>query len=552
MNVERREFQLDRNLIKSIIRAQSGSLEKALLELITNAVDADATQVHVDVHLHGFSVRDNGKGFSEDQFHELFGRFGFEHSGEYERGIGRFGIGRGQVFALARTRYATGTIRALVDIEGEGYGYEVSRSDASVEGVEVCGELYRALNGMELLAVQTELERLCHYAPLKVFFNGRLISRDPADEKWDAEDDVAYYRCRQTHRMEIYSQGFFVCQQYSGTWGGGGVIVSKRGKAFEQNTARNDILQHCEVFGVARQVMKELIRKANTEGAKRNVVTDASLSARVREILSMTNGLDAYAAINSEKLFTLVDGKRVSFAQLQDRKVWTVTEQKTLLAERMLRSGVAVLADKTLDRFSVRTLQDLIGRISDVRERSFSRRRSFDFVIYEDIASVPGFAAENFTIAKVSELSQRAKEALSVANHFNRSIALACGEEPRRLIPGVSEGAYGWTDGASFIAIERRVLHNAGTNGYPAWHELLAVMVHEYCHSSSSDIEHGHPIEFWERFAELISRGVIGNIARGMYARHCKHGKQVTKTKLSALASMSELDSPVSIGDLAA
>ena len=45
---EIREFKMHSNLMHTIIYKQSGSLEKALSELIMNSIDANSTRIDID------------------------------------------------------------------------------------------------------------------------------------------------------------------------------------------------------------------------------------------------------------------------------------------------------------------------------------------------------------------------------------------------------------------------------------------------------------------------------------------------------------------------
>lgn len=69
----------------------------------------------------------------------------------------------------------------------------------------------------------------------------------------------------------------------------------------------------------------------------------------------------------------------------------------------------------------------------------------------------------------------------------------------RRLVVGASDTADGWTDGDTYIALDRRFLRRLtlDTRGVTA---LGLVLVHEYCHDDADTGTHTHSLEFYENF----------------------------------------------------
>ncbi|RMU28601.1 hypothetical protein ALP31_05252, partial [Pseudomonas amygdali pv. morsprunorum] len=62
----------------------------------------------------------------------------------------------------------------------------------------------------ELMSAVQEIRDLVRYTRISVELNGRLITRDPATEKWDFEDEYAYYRAKEEGAVSIYNQGVLV------------------------------------------------------------------------------------------------------------------------------------------------------------------------------------------------------------------------------------------------------------------------------------------------------------------------------------------------------
>lgn len=72
---ERRSLKVDKAIIRSIIRGQAGSLEKALMEAVANSMDASASRIDVKVSPKQVVIKDNGKGFAKREDIEKY--FGF-------------------------------------------------------------------------------------------------------------------------------------------------------------------------------------------------------------------------------------------------------------------------------------------------------------------------------------------------------------------------------------------------------------------------------------------------------------------------------------------
>ncbi|RML91267.1 DNA mismatch repair protein MutL, partial [Pseudomonas savastanoi pv. glycinea] len=55
-------FELDPEIIHHIIYSQAGSIGKAVIELVMNSVDADATALRLTMTKEGFHCADDGRG----------------------------------------------------------------------------------------------------------------------------------------------------------------------------------------------------------------------------------------------------------------------------------------------------------------------------------------------------------------------------------------------------------------------------------------------------------------------------------------------------------
>ena len=110
--METRHFRIDHNkLLLDVIRRQAGSLTKAIMEGVMNAVDAGATRCDISVTADTVTITDDGKGFaSKKEIQEWFEVFGAAHSEEEAKTFGTFRMGRGQMFAYGVNKW---TLRRL-------------------------------------------------------------------------------------------------------------------------------------------------------------------------------------------------------------------------------------------------------------------------------------------------------------------------------------------------------------------------------------------------------------------------------------------------------
>ncbi len=173
-------FELDPQIIHHIIHSQAGSIGKAIIELLMNAVDARAASVTLSVTKDGFECVDDGTGFaSREDVVRYFGRFGTPHA-EGDATYGRFRLGRGQIMAHASTIWRSNAWQMTVDTRAMGYNYDLDQLADPRPGCSISGRWYDQLSDSEFMSVVQEIRDLVRYTPVAVELNGRSITRDPA------------------------------------------------------------------------------------------------------------------------------------------------------------------------------------------------------------------------------------------------------------------------------------------------------------------------------------------------------------------------------------
>lgn len=141
-HIERRSFGIHPAILLTLMREQAGSVEKALAELVMNSVDARSTRIDITTSDTGFSIADDGKGFTSiDQLETFFDMFGTPHEAG-DAYYGRFRVGRGQIMSYAKTTWRSGPFEMRVDIDpsAKDIGYDLVVHKAIAPGCRVDGE----------------------------------------------------------------------------------------------------------------------------------------------------------------------------------------------------------------------------------------------------------------------------------------------------------------------------------------------------------------------------------------------------------------------------
>ena len=129
---EKREFKLHKDILWSIIQSQSGTLGKAVLELVMNSIDAGATSVDITLSGKNISVSDDGKGFTNrGEIEQFFETFGTPHT-KGDATYGRFRMGRGQIMAFSKNDWQSGEFAMQVDIKNCGLNYNLTTGNAPI------------------------------------------------------------------------------------------------------------------------------------------------------------------------------------------------------------------------------------------------------------------------------------------------------------------------------------------------------------------------------------------------------------------------------------
>lgn len=534
---EKQQFSLHKNMIYHLIDSQAGSLSKAIAENVMNSIDAHATEVEITLKEGTAVIRDNGKGFeSREEILKCFSVFGFEHD-DREREIGRFGLGRAQLWGYASTLWRTNNFELDVDIKGKGIDYDLREGTPYVKGVTIEAKFYERINIRDIGVVERELQEQVLYSRVKVIFNGRVLNRNLDSEKWNDSIDEAYIRLNESASLSIYNLGIFVCNIPTYKFGVGGVVVTKPGHAFHLNIARNAVIESkCPLW---RKIKPKLEEISGRQRATKKTLTAEQKRHLRKRWYSEGGTSENMAEFYDMNLFQCVDKRWHSMKSImRHNNLLSFGPEGVGLAKRINEApNVLVLNKSQLDELNVSSIKEFIGRmVSDQEgvfwpyelhghfqptfELSFKKMQYFDN--YVDID--PGASMER-RAAKPNEVTLLHKAVLAALRTAEmpiiKAIKKATGYEisRRQMHVGVAENSLGWTDGSRNIWIEASMLDKA-TMGLSGAIPLVGLLVHEYLHLEADADGHAHPPEFFERFeAVMVDYGMDIGFAMDAFLR---------------------------------
>jgi hypothetical protein len=116
----------------------------------------------------------------------------------------------------------------------------------------------------------------------------------------------------------------------------------------------------------------------------------------------------------------------------------------------------------------------------------------------------------------------------------------------RKIVLGSADAAEGWTDGQSYIALERRWVRKLKFNDLGAFVSLGELLLHEYCHDDDDSDTHEHSPEFYALYHDASHRGAVATFASSSFPNMPKimeyMERKMTKTMLRGQDSVAKLN----------
>lgn len=504
---ETRGFRLHPSIFYNLVLRQAGTLQKAILELVMNSVDAKATKCVIEVTEDCVIVRDDGEGFrSRDEIENFFEVFGQPPEEGVKKTYGQFRIGRGQAFAFGKNRWRSGAFEMNVDIKGKGTDYELQDNLESAKGCEITIKLYEPLLPS---AYEETIHALAHwvqYAPIKVKINGKTVNKDPATQKWDVETDDAYIKFAGSEGLDVYNLGIFVLSLSRWQYGTGGVILSKH--QLKVNFARNDIQADCPVWQRVKPVIDQ---RTTNELTKKKSLDDDQRAALIKKITERKLKLDHQHGF-SLKILTAVTGRHYPLSVLfpSSKTIGLAVGPKgDIKACRVHEDKRAfVLAQSVLDAFGVDDCKELLQLLQDRNSYTgehYGDRFNFTKLPILDLATLTAGIRDETEVVDKAKLVPREQIWIKLIELTGDQ---SFGEQ-RRYVVGKSQTLQAWTDGQTYVALNRDFLKEQPLT-IPGFSQVGAVLLHCLCHDAPDTDGHEHDTAFYERFHDRLENNQLG------------------------------------------
>lgn len=536
MTPVRRGFTMAQDLLGTVVRAQAGSLVKGLMEGVMNSIDAKAKTVRITLTENSVSIVDDGQGIrTEEELVEYFEKFGTRHEDGDAR-FGRFRIGRAQLFCYGRNVWKTTKFKMVVDLgtSGNDFSYELEGLLNKVKGCDINIELYQKLEVDALQRTHDELVKYLQLMPSKIFLNGKRINKAPEERKdWTHEDDLAYYKVYsgkdEASGVMLYNNGAFVREMSRKEWGVHAVVCSKH--ALTLNSARTEVLDTlCPHTPQIQTRLKALVAKELAQSTRKLSQSDRNFVART--IADAVRNNQAYSlprGLMQLKVVKDVHDRLLSFEDIFKAKAvapydWGL--EKECLAVN--RSGRAiVLSGDTTDLLETWCGSTRLFTLLEGMKRHGLVSGDVTVPDVDDVKNLrKGLNGESNVISDVNvpHSSTVLWSAMDALRYVNDELVVilrnrkTCGNA-RNLVFGDSSANLAWTDGSTYIALSRKHLLACVTEGIGGMHQLITLMVHEYCHDVLDSESHHHETLFYSTFHDVLLHegAAIGNIASMAY-----------------------------------
>ena len=532
-NNQSRRFRMNEQLLYDVIRRQAGTLQKAIMEGVMNARDAHASRCDITLGRDQVVIKDDGHGFqSRQEIEDSFEEFGKPHDSDEQasKTYGRFRMGRGQLFAYGYNLWRSGYWRMQVDVQNWGLDYKLEDLKTKKKGCEVTVAFYEPLSLSGYHEVVRTLTGWVKYTPMTVTVNDADVTTDPESEKWDHVLDEAYIRLDDTQSLTVYNQGIYTMDLPAARYGRGGVVVTRQ--PVQVNFARNDIQDSCPVWNSIRQKVDELASRKNSQGT----LDDAGRQRFADKVVESGD----FSTYRKYRLITAVTGRNYSLGRLIHARVLTVAPRGNRLGDRLMKSNTAfVVAQETLERFHCQSLQELVDMVVSMSNYPSDMAPAVhDFeALTEHISADHELLGERSLTSKERVWLELAR---SMANIMTRASLSGDPRESSRLghhrtvAIGLSDTANGWTDGTTYVAIDRRFLQNRDFT-IQGLTDLAWLLIHEGCHDVADTGEHDHDQEFYERFHDTVERSMalmIAHVFTELPSALKRHNRRMTKRML--------------------
>jgi len=521
----RRQLKMHPNLLLDVIGRQAGTFDKACLEGGMNGIEAINALIEDGGNCKDNAIRftysivdgkgiccisDMGKGITtKEEIENFFETFGTPHDESEHKIYAQFRMGRGQMFNFGKNVWRTGTFELTVDVLKNGLEWELKENLPFVEGCHITIELYdKYLNLYPTRTVESlkdAVKQQMEYVSTPVFFNNEQISFPPESLKWDFEDEFGYYMFNNGDDLKIYNLGVYVKEK----WNTQGIVVSKR--QMKVNFARNDVMSDCPVwFHMDEVIRKNVVKKSTKKYVKQ------SANERRSMLKDLRNGVTLYKDIKGSRILQTAQDKYITFGMFfKSDQPWTFADIGSRRADRLIESETHIVFAKSM-LYALNYNGDekmffnwLLKTVIDNNSYGGSKWQVKDYHINDVVKSLEKKINfyENFESISVQTNNRYSTLAHNKLTKVEKRILDVMGTcdcwDGRTIRIGISDNASAWTDGSSYINIDRGYLKGLRFNRDSDITNLFALLTHELAHTNSTVDTDIHGEDFYESFHEL-------------------------------------------------
>jgi len=502
---ERRKLGMHENMIYHTIKRQCGTLEKANVEGVMNAIEAGGTSVHIDLmtgkNVAILNLWDNGKGFKdEDEVENFFATFGTPHEESEHKIYAQFRIGRGQMFAYGKNIWRTGQFRMTVDVKNWGLEYEFESGLPFYKGCAINIELYKNPIGIypyySMADYKEAIEKQVRFVEVPVFFNQEQANTPPSKCNWDAEDNKAYYLFNTGTDMKLYNLGIYVQTISANRAGMNGIVVSK--KQLLVNQARNDVDSTCLIMAHINEILKENFIK-KTRQRRRTFEPHERQAA----LIGLRNGQQDLDDLKTIGLIPTAQGKHVSIDFIRKNKQqWSFAEHGSDLADRLMEREQALVLDESILsqlNYGDKDPRSFFSWLTGTNTSHAYGNHDWKALekLYVDFETLSNGVSDDYCTLSDKKMTVPERRIIKVLNSFS------CWNG-RVINLGYSERANAWTNGCTYITIDRSFLKRLYMSYNTHVNKLMWVMAHEMAHDCDTRGTHYHGPEFYENMVQIL------------------------------------------------
>lgn len=455
-------FEMNKDLLRSVIFKQAGTIQKALIECFQNSIDAEATEISLNINKNCFTFTDNGFGMSKndvDKYFKIFGNSSKKNSNK----IGKFGIGRGQLFAFGFVSWKTNNNSMFINVKKR-LGYTHNTTKNIIKGTQISCMLYDKIDSWKVSSILSDIKQLVLPVDFKLTLNNEIVD---FQENILYENDDFQYIESETYNVNIYSQNLLVKRIES--------IFDYKINCkvkMDLNFARNEFIEQTE----STKSLKKFIHEIETKLTIKKPKFDRSEALKVLKQISK-NEIDINL-VKHKKLLKLPNGKTISINELNGKEILFGANNRN--SDRALESGYLVLSDNQKEFLEILLQENKIS----FSVNPFSLNQLFPNVNHKE--------------TDVKSLKNKKEVLLSyVLKDMNYEIF----NDKREILLGISDSAIAWTDGFKKIWFNVDYLDENNTKKFIG--KAYETLVHEYAHDSASFNEIDHSADYNKDYRDL-------------------------------------------------